>query len=138
MIRSVLAVAAGYISITVLTSFLHLIAAVYSNSEWSLTGIADLPSEGWQYSVTGLMFIFGIIGGLLTTTLSKTSGHLEILILIFLVLATGFIDYRALANSEPMWYLIASPFLKTSGIFLGYRIKRAIDLTSTFDPNAEA
>lgn len=138
MIRSVLAVAAGYISITVLNSFIHLIAAVYTNSELSLTGIAALPSEGWQLGITGLLLLFGLIGGLLTTTLSKTSGQLEILILIFLIMSTGFIDYLALANSEPMWYLIASPLLKTGGIFLGYRIKRVTDLTSTFEHNAEA
>lgn len=136
MIRSVLAVAAGYISIAVLYSFSRLIAAVYSNSELSLIGIAALPSEGWQFGITGLLLLFGVIGGLLTTTLSKTSGHLEILILVLLIMGTGFIDYLALANSEPMWYLIASPLLKTGGIFLGYRIKRATDLTSASEHNA--
>lgn len=123
MIRSVLAVAAGFISISVLNSFIHLIAAVYTNSELSLTGIAALPSESWQYGITGLLLLFGLIGGFLTTTLSKTSGHLEILILVLLIIGTGFIDYLALANSEPMWYLIASPLLKTGGILLGFELK---------------
>lgn len=133
MIRSVLAVAAGYISIVVLNGFLRIIASVYSNTDLSLAGISNLPSEGWQYGVTGLLLVFGIIGGLLTTTLSKTSGKLEILSLLLLVVGVGFIDYQALENSEPMWYLVTSPLLKIGGVYLGYRIKKLQDLTSTLD-----
>lgn len=132
MVRSALAVAAGYISMIVLNGFLSIIASVYSNTDLSLTGVADLPSEGWQYSVTGLLLVFGIIGGLLTTTLSKTNGRLEILSLILLITGVGFIDYQALENSEPIWYLISSPLLKIGGIYLGFRIQNLQNSTSTF------
>lgn len=133
MIRWVLAVAAGYIAIVVLNGFLRIIASVYTNTDLSLTGVAGLPSEVWQYGVTGLLLIFGMIGGLLTTTMSKTSGQLEIISLILLIVGVGFIDYRALENSEPMWYLITSPLLKIGGIYLGFRIKKLQDLTSTIE-----
>lgn len=130
MIRSVLSVAAGYVSIAALDIFVRAITAFYTNTEIVLTGFADLPSPGWQYSVLGMLLIFGIVGGLLTSALSVESGKLEVLVLILLLVIAGFIDHRALAESEPLWYLIATPILKIAGVFLGYRIKILIDLAN--------
>lgn len=122
MIRSMLAIAAGYFSIVVLNSFVHLIISIYFNTDVFLTGVAQLPSMAWVYGITGLQFAFGLFGGLLTSTLARSYAHLEILGFILLMIIIAFVDYTVLNEREPLWYLITSPALKVLGIFLGYRL----------------
>lgn len=131
MIRSVSAIAAGYLSIMALSALFRITATLFSGSEMSLIGVSELPSETWQFAVTGAFLLCGMTGGWLTSIIADGHGHLEILSLILLIISVGFIDYRALSNSEPLWYIIASPVLKTGGIFLGLRIKKFKKLTST-------
>lgn len=122
MIRSMLAIAAGYFSIVVLNSFVHLIVSIYFKTDIFLTGIAQLPSVAWVYGFTGLQLVFGLFGGLLTSTLAGSHAYLEILAFILLMIIIAFVDYSVLNEREPLWYLITSPTLKISGIFLGYRL----------------
>jgi len=127
MIRSMLAVAAGYISISFLNGFSHAVTSLYFRHSLSLTGVASLPSPAWGYGFTVLQFIFGLFAGLLTASITKTKGHIEILALILLIIAAGFIDYSVLSNREPLWYLITAPTLKVAGIFIGYILKQKQD-----------
>lgn len=122
MIRSMLAIAAGYFSIVVLNSFVHLIVSIYFKTDIFLTGIAQLPSVAWVYGITGLQFAFGLFGGLFTSTLAGSNAYLEILGFILLMIIIAFVDYSVLNEREPLWYLITSPALKVLGIFLGYRL----------------
>lgn len=124
MIRSMLAIAAGYFSIVVLNSFVHLIVSIYFRTDIFLTGIAQLPSVVWVYGITGLQFVLGLFGGLLTSTLAGSYAYLEILAFILLMIIIAFVDYSVLHEREPLWYLITSPTLKISGIFLGYRLTK--------------
>lgn len=124
MLRSMLAIAAGYASIAILNSFVHLIVSVYFKKEIFLTGVAQLPSNVWVLSFTALQFALGLFGGLLTTTLAKSRAHIEILGFILLMIIIGFVDYSMLAGREPLWYLISSPLLIILGIFAGYRLQQ--------------
>jgi hypothetical protein len=117
-----LAIAAGYFSIVVLNSFVHLIISVYSKNEIILTGIAQFPSDIWAFGITALQFVFGLFGGLLTTTLAGSKAHIEILGFILLMIIISLIDYSVLNDREPLWYLIVSPSLRTLGIFTGYQL----------------
>jgi hypothetical protein len=83
-----------------------------------------LPSPGWGYAFTALQFLFGLFAGLLTSSIVKTEGMIEIWALILLIVAAGYIDYSILSNSEPLWFLIISPVLKAGGIYLGFVIKQ--------------
>lgn len=116
------AIVAGYFSITVLNSLVHVIVSVYFKTELFLTGIAQMPSEAWIFSVTALQFAFGLFGGLLTTTIAGSKVYIEILGFILLMIVVGFIDYSVLSEREPLWYLITSPVLKVLGIFMGYQL----------------
>lgn len=127
MIRSMLAVVAGYISIAFLNAFSHAVTSLYFRHSLSLTGIANLPSPAWGYGFTLLQFVFGLFAGLLTCSIAKTKEHIDILALIMLIVASGFIDYSMLNNREPLWYLITSPSLKVTGIFIGYILKQKQD-----------
>lgn len=117
-----LAIAAGYFSIVILNSFVHLIISVYLKYEIILTGIAQIPSGIWSFGITAMQFGFGLFGGLLTTTLAGSKSHIEILVFILLMTLISFLDYSVLNDREPLWYLIVSPALRIMGIFLGYKL----------------
>lgn len=122
MLRTMLAIAAGYFSITILDSLVHVIVSVYFQTELSLSGIANLPSIPWVVGVTILQFCFGLFAGLLASTIVHTKKYLAALGLILLMVIIGCLDYTVLSKREPLWYLITSPALKIVGIFLGYRL----------------
>lgn len=122
MIRSMLAIAAGYFSIIALNSFVHLIVSIYFKTDIFLTGVSQLPTGIWAAGFTILQFVFGLFGGLLTTTLAGSKAYIEILGFILLMIAISFIDYSVLNSREPLWYLITSPILRVLGIFVGYRL----------------
>jgi hypothetical protein len=72
--------------------------------------------------ITVLQFIFGLFGGLLTTTIAQTKEFIAILGFILLITIIGLMDYTILNEREPLWYLITSPALKAAGIFTGYQL----------------
>lgn len=121
-----LAIATGYFSIALLSGFSRLIVSIYLKNDITLTGIESFPTT-WAFGLTGLGFFFGLFGGLLTTTLAESEGIIEIVGFIFIMAGVGLVDYSMLNDREPLWYLIASPTLKMSGIFIGYHLKRKQD-----------
>ncbi len=127
MIRSMLAIVAGYFSIALLSGFSRLIVSVYLKNDIALTGIENFPTT-WAFGLTGLGFFFGIFGGLLTTTLADSEGVIEIVGFILIMAGVGLVDYSMLSEREPVWYLISSPALKMAGIFIGYHLKRTQDV----------
>lgn len=120
MIRSTLAIAAGYISMIALNGFMRIIIAVYHHRDLSLSGIESLPSDGWSYLMVGIQYVWGTLAGLLTTSIAQPQAHIEILALVLLLVGSGFIDYNMMQQREPLWYLFLSPALKISGILSGY------------------
>lgn len=125
-----LAIAVGYLSLTVLNSFVHVIVSIYFSTELFLTGISQMPSDTWMYGVTALQFVFGLFGGLLTTTIADQKSYREILGFILLMIVIGFVDYSVLNDREPLWYLVLSPILKTIGIYTGYQLIKLQNSTS--------
>lgn len=121
MIRTMLAIAAGYFSITALNSFAHLIVSVYFKTEINLVGIASLPSVTWSIGFTALQLALGLFGGLLAATIAKDP-HRTILGLLLIMVAVSLVDYAVLSDREPLWYLIIAPTLKVTGIFAGYKL----------------
>ena len=122
MVRQMMAVAAGYISIAALNSLVHIITSVYFKAGVSLTGISHLPSTPWVIGVTVLQFVFGLFGGLLATTIARSKQYIVILGFILLMAIIGLINYTTLSEQEPLWYLITSPALTIAGVFTGYRL----------------
>ena len=120
MIRSTLAIGAGYISIIALDSFVRIIISAYNSEQIILSGISSLPSSEWGYLLVALQFLWGLFAGLLVSSIIQNKNHIETLGLILLVIGSGFIDYSMLQQSEPLWFLIAVPLLRAIGVFVGY------------------
>ncbi|TYP95331.1 hypothetical protein LX73_0631 [Fodinibius salinus] len=123
MIRSLLAIVAGYFSITLLNSFAHLIVSVYFKTELVLSGVSQLPSLPWVIGFTILQFVWGLFGGLLASTLAQKNISIAILGFILLIAVIGMLNYSVLNHREPLWHLISSPTLTMGGIFLGYKLQ---------------
>lgn len=122
MVRTMIAIGAGYFSIAALNSFIHIITSIYFRADISLTGISHLPSTTWIIGVTFLQFAFGLFGGLLATTIAKNASKV-ILGFILIMVAVSLINYSILVDSEPLWYLITAPVLTISGIYMGYHLQ---------------
>jgi ABC-type multidrug transport system permease subunit len=122
MVRTMIAIAAGYFSIAALNSFIHIITSIYFRADISLTGISHLPSTTWIIGITFLQFAFGLFGGLLATTIAKNASKV-ILGFILIMVAVSLINYSILVDSEPLWYLITAPVLTISGIYMGYHLQ---------------
>lgn len=122
MIRTMVAIAAGYFCITALNSFVHIIISVYFKTDLTLTGIAFLPSTTWTVGITALQFAFGLFGGLLATTIAHKPSKV-ILGFILIMVAVSLINYSMTKETEPLWYLITEPVLTISGIYLGYHLQ---------------
>jgi hypothetical protein len=123
MIRSMLAIAAGYFSIVFLNSFIHLIVSFYFRMEITLTGISYLPTPIWTFGFTILQFLFGLFGGLLAATLAQERQNMVLTGFILLIVAVALLDYSVLNEREPLWYLITAPGLKIAGIYTGYYLQ---------------
>lgn len=122
MVRTMIAIAAGYFSIAALNSFIHIITSIYFRGDITLTGISHLPSTQWIIGVTFLQFAFGLFGGLLATTVAKNASKV-ILGFILVMVAVSLINYSVMVENEPLWYLITAPVLTISGIYIGYRLQ---------------
>lgn len=123
MIRTMFAIATGYFSMVFLNSFIHLIISFYFRAEFALFGISNLPSTVWVAGVTLLQFVFGLLGGLLATTIEQKNRSIMLLGFILLIVALSLINYSMLSEQEPLWYLISAPLLKIGGIITGYRLQ---------------
>jgi len=122
MVRTMIAIAAGYFSIAALNSFIHVITSIYFRADITLTGISHLPSNSWIIGITFLQFAFGLFGGLLATTVAKNASKV-ILGFILTMVAVSLINYSVMAENEPLWYLITAPSLTIGGIYMGYRLQ---------------
>lgn len=120
MLRSLLAISAGYITILFFNSFVRFVISVYSKGNFALTGITDLPSPVLMYVIVGAGFLFGLIGGMITCSIINKNAIIEILCLIILIVSSGLISYQLMGNTEPLWYLISAPLLKAAGILTAF------------------
>lgn len=132
MVRTMIAIAAGYFSIAVLNSFIHIITSIYFRGDITLTGISHLPSTQWIIGVTFLQFVFGLFGGLLATTVAKNASKV-ILGFILVMVAVSLINYSVMVENEPLWYLITAPVLTISGIYIGYRLQMQESKTTSHE-----
>ncbi|WP_138429793.1 hypothetical protein [Fodinibius saliphilus] len=123
MIRSMIAIAAGYFSIAATNGFVHLIVSFYFKSTITLSGVANLPSVTWTAGITALQLAIGLFGGLLASTIADKEKHLATLGLILLLVIIGLTNYTMLNEREPIWYLITAPALRVTGVFFGYKLQ---------------
>ena len=122
MLRPMMAIAAGYFSMAIINSLIHIITSVYFKTGLALTGISHLASTPWIVGVTGLQLLLGLFGGLLATTIAQSKQHVAILGFVLLMAIIGFFDYTVLSPQEPTWYLVSAPALRIAGILGGYRL----------------
>ena len=127
MLKSLIAIIVGQLSITMLQAFTRAVIGVYFRTEITMTGVSHLPSSVWMYFITALNLIFGLFGGLITSSIARGKGKMEVLILVILIFIWGLFSFQMTVNTEPTWYKISAPLLTISGILAGYYLKLNMD-----------
>ena len=144
MVRSIIAVVVSYITMFVLNflCFVGLYAAV--GPDQAFRPRSYLASNRWIAMGVAVMFVSGIIAGLLCAAIAR--GRKATLALAVLILAIGLVmaipaimkgranaemvrvgDVPAMEAAEraywPVWVLFAFPFISAVGTFVGGKLK---------------
>ncbi len=124
MVRTLIAIFMGQITIVLLNGIVRMAVGVYLNIEFSLTGISHLPGFLWEVLIVGFSLIYGFIGGIVVSLISNGDGKVEILGLTLIIASVSLFDYYYLGSSEPLWYFLINSALLIAGLFLSYRFMK--------------
>ncbi|MGK7370296.1 MAG: hypothetical protein ACNS64_08770 [Candidatus Halalkalibacterium sp. M3_1C_030] len=125
MIRTLLAIIAGQITIALLNGIVRMAIGTYLDIEFSLSGVTFLPGFTWEVVVVAMSLIYGFVAAIIVCLIAKENSKIEILGLTLIVTAVGLFDYYYIGASEPLWYFLINTGLIISGLFLGYRFMLA-------------
>ncbi len=125
MIRALVAILMGQITIVLLNGIIRMAIGVYLDIEFSLSGISYLPGFIWEVIIVGLSLLYGFIAGIIVCLLSGGNGRAEILGLTLIIAGVGLFDFYYIGASEPLWYFLINSGLLIAGLFLGYRVMMA-------------
>ena len=126
MLRSVAAVLAGFISMTVLVMVgtLALVALLVPGGlqrmkEMRSSGAQSIPepSAGYLAANVVMSFVIAVIGGLVTQRIATHAPMAHLLALCGVMLLMGFISSRMPGSAaQPSWYRVAIPFVSVAGV----------------------
>ena len=135
MLRSILAVIAGFVVITVLNIVaVPLFGAVAPQSVAGPDG--GLPTTGWIIFNLAYGLVFAAVGGYVTARLAQRSevSHSVALAVIILVLGASYAFSGGSAGpnqpAPPTWYLIVLPAVGVVGAILGGWLRARTDQRS--------
>lgn len=117
MLRSVLAVAAGYITMILLIVVLFLLLGIMFPEAFPQPGI--FPSIGWVIFILAFGFVAAMLGAAVTVTISRGSRLKHIHWLALVVLFFGLATLATNIDKQPLWYLVAQIAVGVAGVYVG-------------------
>jgi peptidoglycan/LPS O-acetylase OafA/YrhL len=117
MLRSVIAVAAGYISMLLLIMLLFLIIGIIFPEAFPQPDA--FPSIPWVVCILFFGLAASIIGGGVTVTVCRGSRIKHIHALAIVVLFIGLVTLAASIEKQPLWYLLAQVVVGLVGVYVG-------------------
>ncbi len=120
MIRSVLAVIAGYIAMVILTMALFILMARIAPGVLPREGM--FPAPPVVALILGFAFLSALVGGFVTATVALRSEEKHVFGLAAVVLVMGALNATTAGNSQPLWYLSALVLLALAGVYVGGNI----------------
>lgn len=127
MIRSLVTIFIGQLTIMLLNSIVRMAVGLYLEIDFSLSGITFLPGFAWEVLIVALSVVYGFIAGTVVCLISSGTGRVEILGLTLIIACVGIFDYYYFGVSEPIWYFLINTGLLISGLFLSYRFLKTND-----------
>jgi len=128
MFKSIWAIVAGYLSITLLTLFTFVILAIYLPDQFSFRTLHAPPSITWQIFLLVLSACFSIFAGMLTWTLSpkRPAWHVHALALVVIVMGS-FSAASSIPMGQPVAYAVALPIIGYIGVEVGGRLQQRLN-----------
>jgi MFS family permease len=124
MLRSVLAVIAGYVSLSLLVMTSFALIMVIMPQAFPKPGAA--PADSLLILILTLGFAFAVIGGYLTAILADRSHFKHVLFLAAVVLGFGIVKIAVEYGIFPMWYLLTQLASGIGGVLAGGKMRLAI------------
>jgi hypothetical protein len=123
MMRSVLAVVAGYVVVLIATMGLVAGIAAVSPSSFPQPGEMRAPSVPIQVIILAAGFAFAVVGGFIAALVAPRSPALHALALGLLMTVLGVISMVMITNAEPRWFQIGLIMIPIPGTWLGGRLR---------------
>lgn len=117
MLRSVIAVAAGYILITLLIALVQLILGIVVPE--AFPQLDSFPSIPWVASILFFYVAASVVGAGVTISICRGSRikHIHALALVFLFI--GMVMLAANIDKQPVWYSLAQVVVGLVGVYAG-------------------
>lgn len=117
MLRSVLAVATGYLSFLILVSLLLLLLGIVFPAAVPRSG--EVPSIGWAVFILAFGLVASAVGAAVTTAISRGSRLKHIHALALVVAFFGLVTLAVNIDKQPLWYLTAQIIVGVVGVYVG-------------------
>jgi hypothetical protein len=117
MWRSIVAVAAGYLSMVILVVLLFLVLGIIAPT--AIPNNETVPSLGWVIFIQFFNLLAAATGGYLTALIARGSRIRHVQVLAVVVLVLGLAQLWAGMDKLPIWYLILQLAVGLVGVFLG-------------------
>lgn len=117
MLRSVLAVAAGYITMLVLIMLLFTLIGIIFPGAFPQPDA--FPSIPWVVFILLFGLVAASIGAGVTITICRGSRIKHIHSLAIVVLFIGLVTLAASIDKQPIWYLVAQILVGIFGVYFG-------------------
>lgn len=117
MLRSVLAIAAGYITMVLLIVLLFLFLGIVFPAAFPQPGV--FPSMGWVMFILLFGFVAAVVGAIVTIAITRGPRLKHIHLLALVVLFFGLVTLATNIDTQPLWYLAAQIVVGIAGVYVG-------------------
>jgi hypothetical protein len=117
MVRSIIAIAAGYLTLAILVGILVMTLGIMVPT--AIPNNETIPSLGWVFFIEIFSLLAAAAGGYLTAFVARGSRISHVQLLGAVVLLVGLIQIWAGMNKLPIWYLVLQVAVSLVGVFLG-------------------
>jgi hypothetical protein len=117
MLRSIIAIVGGYLSIAILTMLTFAVLFNFFPGVFS-DGFPPLP---WVLLILALGFVYAVVGGYITAYLATRDRFGHVLALAGMMAVLGISSAIFSSAAQPLWYQLALIVLGLAGVLLGGR-----------------
>ncbi|MEW6051518.1 MAG: hypothetical protein AB1644_10710 [Candidatus Zixiibacteriota bacterium] len=126
MVRSILAVAAGYLVMAVLTLIFFAALGILVPEHFGV-GMDKgnlFPLQPWPLVILGTGLVFAAAGGNVTVLIARQTPGQHIYWLAAVIVVMGLVSAFAARGVQPLWYQVALVIVGIIGVMIGGALRR--------------
>ena len=125
MLRSILAIVLGYLTIIATTIVVTIALCIAFGVPLNASGAAPKPSTAFSVANLIASALCALLGGLVAASIARRSRQLHAFVLAMIVLVLGLVFALFEKNGpEPLWYLMILPILGALAVIAGGMLRR--------------